>query len=162
MTLEQALALFAAPRQRRGQRAAASPLRELGADPVSGEVITLREGRFGPYVTDGTYNASLRRADDPTTITPERAAELHRREACGGSAGEEGRGGQEGAAAKKAAAKKAARQEGRREEGCHAKRTPAKAPTVTRPPPRGRSASTSSPWPAARTSRSRGAVGPAG
>jgi DNA topoisomerase-1 len=76
VTLEQALALFAAPRQRRGQRAAAGPLRELGADPVSGGQITLRDGRFGPYVTDGTYNASLRRADDPTTITLERAAEL--------------------------------------------------------------------------------------
>jgi DNA topoisomerase-1 len=75
VTLEEALALYAAPKQRRGQ-AAATPLRELGPDPASGDTITLREGRFGPYVTDGTTNASLRKADDPATITPERAIEL--------------------------------------------------------------------------------------
>ncbi|HEY2742712.1 MAG TPA: type I DNA topoisomerase [Gaiellaceae bacterium] len=72
-----ALALLAQPRQRRGQRAAATkPLRELGADPVGGNEIVLKEGRFGPYVTDGETNASLRKGDDPETVTLDRAVEL--------------------------------------------------------------------------------------
>jgi DNA topoisomerase-1 len=74
--LEAALALLAQPRQRRGQRAAAKPLRELGADPVSGREIVLKEGRFGPYATDGETNASLRKGDDPETVTIDRAVEL--------------------------------------------------------------------------------------
>jgi DNA topoisomerase I len=72
-----ALALLAQPRQRRGQqRAATKPLRELGADPVGGKEIVLKEGRFGPYVTDGESNASLRKGDDPETVTLDRAVEL--------------------------------------------------------------------------------------
>jgi DNA topoisomerase-1 len=72
-----ALALLAQPRQRRGQRAAATkPLRELGTDPVAGREIVLKEGRFGPYVTDGETNASLRKGDDPETVTLDRAVEL--------------------------------------------------------------------------------------
>jgi DNA topoisomerase-1 len=75
--LEGALALLAQPRQRRGQRAAATkPLRELGTDPAGGREIVLKEGRFGPYVTDGETNASLRRGDDPETVTLDRAVEL--------------------------------------------------------------------------------------
>jgi DNA topoisomerase I len=70
-----ALALLAQPRQRRGQRSSA-PLRELGTDPVGGREIVLKEGRFGPYVTDGETNASLRRGDDPETVTLDRAVEL--------------------------------------------------------------------------------------
>ena len=77
ITLEEALAVLAQPRQRRGQRAAAAaPLKEIGADPVSGKPIVLKEGRFGPYVTDGETNASLRRGDDPETVGLDRAAEL--------------------------------------------------------------------------------------
>jgi DNA topoisomerase I len=72
-----ALALLAEPRQRRGQqRAATKPLRELGTDPVGGKEIVLKEGRFGPYVTDGETNASLRKGDDPETVTLDRAVEL--------------------------------------------------------------------------------------
>jgi DNA topoisomerase I len=71
-----ALALLAQPRQRRGRRAAAKPLRELGTDPVGGGEIVLKEGRFGPYVTDGETNASLRKGDDPETVTLDRAVEL--------------------------------------------------------------------------------------
>jgi DNA topoisomerase I len=72
-----ALALLAQPRQRRGQRAAATkPLRELGTDPVGGKQIVLKEGRFGPYVTDGETNASLRKGDDPERVTLDRAVEL--------------------------------------------------------------------------------------
>jgi DNA topoisomerase-1 len=75
VSLEEALGRFAQPKQRR-YGVSAAPLRELGPDPVSGGQIALRSGRFGPYVTDGTVNASLRRGDDPETITPARAAEL--------------------------------------------------------------------------------------
>jgi DNA topoisomerase-1 len=74
--LQGALALLAQPRQRRGQRAAAKPLRELGTDPVGGKEIVLKEGRFGPYVTDGETNASLRKGDDPETVSLDRAVEL--------------------------------------------------------------------------------------
>src|SRR5690242_124964 len=74
--LEQALAVLAQPRQRRGQRAASGPLKELGNDPGSGKPIVVKSGRFGPYVTDGETNASLRQGDDPESITQERALEL--------------------------------------------------------------------------------------
>ncbi len=75
VTLDEALAVFAQPKQR-GRRAAAAPLTELGADPVTQGTVTVREGRFGPYVTDGETNASLRKGDDVESITLARAAEL--------------------------------------------------------------------------------------
>src|SRR5215216_4445346 len=56
--------------------AAKPPLKDLGTDPASGRPMMIKEGRFGPYVTDGEINATLRRGDDIETITPERAAEL--------------------------------------------------------------------------------------
>jgi DNA topoisomerase-1 len=74
ITLDQALAVYAEPK-RRG-RAAAPPLRELGEDPASKRPVVVKEGRFGPYVTDGEYTATLRKDDDPATIAPERAFEL--------------------------------------------------------------------------------------
>jgi DNA topoisomerase-1 len=74
--VEDALAVLAQPPRRRGQRAATAPLRELGPDPVGGKPIVLKSGRFGPYVTDGETNASLRRGDDPETVSLERAVEL--------------------------------------------------------------------------------------
>jgi DNA topoisomerase I len=77
VTLEQARALLAEPPRRRGRGAGQrGPLKELGPDPVNGRVVVLREGRFGPYVTDGETNASLRRGDTPDAITLERAVEL--------------------------------------------------------------------------------------
>ncbi len=75
VTLAEALTLFAQPKMRRG-RTAAAPLRELGEDPETSSPVVVRSGRFGPYVTDGTTNASLRKGDEPETITIERAAEL--------------------------------------------------------------------------------------
>jgi DNA topoisomerase-1 len=74
VTLDEALAIYAQPKQR--GRTASAALRELGVDPVSEKPVLLKEGRFGPYVTDGEINATLRKDDDPATITPERAAEL--------------------------------------------------------------------------------------
>jgi DNA topoisomerase I len=76
VTLDEALALLAEPPKRRGRRAPRAPLRELGADPATGKPIVLRDGRFGPYVTDGETNASLRRGDTVEGLTPERAVEL--------------------------------------------------------------------------------------
>ena len=74
VTREQALELLAQPPRRRGRSTA--PLKELGEDPVSKKPVTVRSGRYGPYVTDGDVNASLRKGDDPEAITLERAAEL--------------------------------------------------------------------------------------
>ncbi|MFN2518876.1 MAG: type I DNA topoisomerase [Jatrophihabitantaceae bacterium] len=76
VTLDEATALFAQPKLRGRRAAAAPPLREVGADPVSGKPMVIRDGRFGPYVTDGEANASLRRGDSVEEITVERAAEL--------------------------------------------------------------------------------------
>ncbi len=76
VTLERAQELFAQPPRRRGRQAARAPLKELGPDPTSGKAIVLREGRFGPYVTDGETNASLRKGDSAESVTPERAIEL--------------------------------------------------------------------------------------
>jgi DNA topoisomerase-1 len=74
ITLEEALAIYAKPKER--GRAAAPPLKELGDDPVSGKPMVVKEGRFGAYVTDGETNATLRKDDEPETITPERGSEL--------------------------------------------------------------------------------------
>ena len=74
VTLEEALAIYAQPKQR--GRAANAPLKELGDDPVSGKPMVVKDGRFGPYVTDGETNATLRKDDEPESITPERGAEL--------------------------------------------------------------------------------------
>jgi DNA topoisomerase-1 len=75
ITLDEALAIYAQPKAR-GRSAAAAPLRELGADPESTLPIVVKDGRFGPYVTDGTTNATLRKDDEVESITLERAVEL--------------------------------------------------------------------------------------
>lgn len=75
ITLEEALAIYAQPKQR-GRGASTVPLKELGNDPVSGKPMVVKDGRFGAYVTDGETNATLRKDDDPESITPERGAEL--------------------------------------------------------------------------------------
>lgn len=74
--LDGAVALLAQPKKRGGRRAAAPPLKEFGDDPNTGKPIVLKNGRFGPYVTDGETNASLRVADSVDTITADRAVEL--------------------------------------------------------------------------------------
>ncbi|MFK5688641.1 type I DNA topoisomerase [Ornithinimicrobium sp. LYQ92] len=75
ITLEEALAIYAQPKQR-GRGAAKPPLAEFGEDPVSGKKVVVKDGRFGPYVTDGETNATLRRGDEPEELTEERAFEL--------------------------------------------------------------------------------------
>jgi DNA topoisomerase-1 len=83
VTLEEARAMFAQPKPGRGSARSAAALRELGPDPVTGQPVVVKEGRFGPYVTDGITNASLRKGDSVDAVTLERAAELlaDRREA---------------------------------------------------------------------------------
>lgn len=75
ITLDEALAIYAQPKQR-GRAAAKPPLKELGTDPVSGAPVVVKDGRFGPYVTDGETNATLRTDDSVEAITPERGYEL--------------------------------------------------------------------------------------
>jgi DNA topoisomerase-1 len=75
VTMDEAQALFAQPKQRRG-RTAAAPLREMGVDPATQLPVVMKDGRFGPYVTDGTTNASLRKGDVVETLTMDRASEL--------------------------------------------------------------------------------------
>ena len=76
ITLDEALKIYAQPKRPGRQSASALPLRELGADPATGKPMVIKDGRFGPYVTDGETNASLRKGDDVESITDERAAEL--------------------------------------------------------------------------------------
>jgi DNA topoisomerase-1 len=76
VTLEDALKIYAEPKKRGRAAAAAPPLREMGNDPVSGKPMVVKDGRFGPYVTDGESNASLRKTDSVETLTDDRAAEL--------------------------------------------------------------------------------------
>jgi DNA topoisomerase-1 len=59
VTMEEAEALFAIPKRGRGRGASAPPLKELGVDPTSGSPIVVKDGKYGPYATDGTTNASL-------------------------------------------------------------------------------------------------------
>lgn len=100
ITLDEALKIYAEPK-RRGRQAAAPPLRDLEKeDSVSGKPMVIKDGRFGPYVTDGETNASLRKGDEVAAITPERAMEL--------LADRRARGPAKKAAKKKAPAKKAA------------------------------------------------------
>jgi len=77
VTLDEALEIYRQPKQRGRRAAAATPaLRELGADASTGKPMVIKDGRFGPYVTDGETNASLRKGDSVEEITDERASEL--------------------------------------------------------------------------------------
>jgi DNA topoisomerase-1 len=109
ITEEEVRAIYAQPKTY-GRKAAAAPLKELGDDPVSGSPVVAKDGRFGMYVTDGEYNATLRKDDSLETLTPERAFELLAERRAKGPAKKGG---------KKAPAKKAAKK-------TTAKKTPAK------------------------------------
>jgi DNA topoisomerase I len=77
VTVEQAEALFAEPKGRRGRSAnGAPPLRELGTDPVNGKPLVVKDGRFGPYITDGEVNVTVPRGTSVEELTHERAVEL--------------------------------------------------------------------------------------
>ena len=118
ITIDDALAALAQPRQFRGRGPAKPPLREFGADPVSERPVVAKEGRFGVYVTDGETNASLTKGDRLEAMPPERAFELLaiRREVTGDKPAKKAAAkrapakasGARASAAKKAAPKKAA------------------------------------------------------
>lgn len=103
ITLEEARRIYAEPK-RRGRAAAKPPLKMLGDNDVSGKPMTIKDGRFGPYVTDGETNASLQRGDTPETMTDQRANEL-----LSARRAREAEGGGKKATKKKAAKKKAAK-----------------------------------------------------
>jgi len=121
ITLEEALAIYAQPKQR-GRAAAKPPLKELGTDPVSEKPVVVKDGRFGPYVTDGETNATLRSGDSVEDITPERGYELLAEKRAKGPAKK---------TAKKAPAKKTAAKTAAPAKKTAAKKTAAKKTTTT-------------------------------
>ncbi|MFM7062532.1 MAG: topoisomerase C-terminal repeat-containing protein, partial [Actinomycetes bacterium] len=126
ITLEEALEVFKQPKRRRGQGVAKPPLREMGNDPDTDRPIVVKDGRFGPYVTDGETNASLRKGDTPEGITMERALELlAERRAKGPSTKKKAK--KKAPAKKKAAAKKKAPAKKK----ASAKKAPATKPAAT-------------------------------
>src|SRR4051812_5694311 len=104
ITLDEALRIYAQPKQR-GRAAAAPPLKELGNDPVSGQPVVVKSGRFGEYVTDGEDNATLRKDDTVEALPPERAAGLRAERRERGPAKKAAKKGAKKAPAKKAAKK---------------------------------------------------------
>ena len=132
VTLDQALAIYALPKQR-GRAAAKPPLAELGTDPASGRPVVVKDGRFGPYVTDGETNATLRKDDDPEKITPERGYELLADKRAQGPAKKRTatKGGAKKATAKKGTAKKGTAKKGTARQAT-AGRTPATKATSRR------------------------------
>jgi DNA topoisomerase-1 len=103
----EAVKLFAEPKRRRGQRAPQA-LRELGPDPTTGKPMVVKDGRFGPYVTDGETNASLRKGDHVESLSVERAGELLQDRRDRGPAKKRTAKRKKAAAKKKATTKKAA------------------------------------------------------
>jgi DNA topoisomerase-1 len=132
VTLDEARALFAQPKQRRG-RTAAAPLRELGSDPSTNLPVVVKDGRFGPYVTDGTTNASLRKGDSVESIDMERAKELlAERRAAGPPARKKKAAGAKKAAKKTTKAAKAAKKTPAKKKAAGAKKAaPAKAESAS-------------------------------
>ncbi|GAA2949260.1 type I DNA topoisomerase [Streptomyces argenteolus] len=116
ITLDEALAIYAQPKQR-GRAAAKPPLKELGTDPVSGAPVVVKDGRFGAYVTDGETNATLRTDDSVEDITPERGYELLAEKRAKGPA-------------KKKTAKKAPARKAPAKKATAAKKTASKATTA--------------------------------
>ncbi|TXS56191.1 type I DNA topoisomerase [Streptomyces sp. t39] len=122
ITLDEALAIYAQPKQR-GRAAAKPPLKELGTDPVSERPVVVKDGRFGPYVTDGETNATLRTGDSVEDITPERGYELLAEKRAKGPAKK---------TAKKAPAKKATAKKTAAKKTTTAKKTAAKKTTTAK------------------------------
>ncbi len=125
ITLEEALAIYAQPKQR-GRAAAKPPLKELGTDPVSEKPVVVKDGRFGPYVTDGETNATLRSGDSVEEITPERGYELLAEKRAKGPAKKTAKKATKKTAAKKAPAKKTAAKKTAAAKTTAAKKTTAK------------------------------------
>ncbi|WEH16177.1 type I DNA topoisomerase [Streptomyces sp. VNUA24] len=127
ITLDEALAIYAQPKQR-GRAAAKPPLKELGEDPVSAKPVVVKDGRFGPYVTDGETNATLRSGDSVETITPERGYELLAEKRAKGPAKKTAK----KAPAKKTATKTAAKKAAPAKKTAAAKKTTASKTTASK------------------------------
>jgi DNA topoisomerase I len=121
ISLDDAVALLREPK-RRGRAAASAPLRELGEDPETKKPVVVKEGRFGPYVSDGETNATLRKDDNPDEVTLLRAVELLAEKRA------------KGPAPKKRAAKKTAKKTTKKTATKTAKKSTAKrtSPSTTR------------------------------
>lgn len=138
ITLEEALAIYAQPKQR-GRAAAKPPLKELGEDPVSGKPVVVKDGRFGPYVTDGETNATLRSGDSVEEITQERGFELLAEKRAKGLTKKTAKKAAKKAPAKKATAKKTAAKKtttakkATAKKTTTAKKTAAKTATASKP-----------------------------
>ncbi|MGP9607274.1 type I DNA topoisomerase [Glutamicibacter sp. AOP33-2CA-4] len=117
ITLDEALAIYAQPKQR-GRRAAVPPLAEFGVDPTSEKNIVVKDGRFGPYITDGVTNITVPRTTSLEELTREQAIEL--------LADKRARGPVKRTAAKKAPAKKPAAKKAPAKKATAAKKTAAK------------------------------------
>ncbi len=120
ITLDEALAIYAQPKQR-GRAAAKPPLKELGTDPVSERPVVVKDGRFGPYVTDGETNATLRTGDSVEEITPERGYELLAEKRAKGLQEEDGQegSGEEGDGQEDGREEGDGQEDGREEDGGH-------------------------------------------
>ena len=128
VTTDDAVRILAEPKKFGRRKAApAPPLKELGNDPVSEKPVVVKEGRFGPYVTDGETNASLRKGDSVENVTIERAAELLQIRRDAGPAKKARKG------AKKAPAKKATKKKTGKK--APAKKAPAKKAAQKAAPP---------------------------
>ena len=127
--LEECLKILAEPKRRRGQAAPAAPLRELGVDPSSDLPVVVKDGRFGPYVTDGETNASLRKGDTVEEITIERASELLADRRARGPAKKKKAAKKKATAKKKAPAKKKATKKKAAAKQKAAKNTAAESPS---------------------------------
>jgi DNA topoisomerase-1 len=113
MTFEDALRLLSQPKARGRQAAVAKSLRDLGPHPASGKELSIKAGRYGPYVSDGEVNASLPKGRAPETLSVEEAVELLSARAAkiaeeGGLPAKKKRSAGKKAAPKKSAKKKAA------------------------------------------------------
>ncbi|WP_425302975.1 type I DNA topoisomerase [Nocardia otitidiscaviarum] len=146
VTLEEALKIYAEPKRRGGQAASAAPLRELGVDPASQKPMVIKDGRFGPYVTDGETNASLRKGDEVESITDERASELLADRRARGPVKKAAKKTAKKAAAKKTTAKKttAKKAAATTGEGAAAKKTAAKKTAAKKAPAKKATAATKS------------------
>ncbi|MFC9677154.1 type I DNA topoisomerase [Streptomyces sp. NPDC056949] len=131
ITLEEALAIYAQPKQR-GRAAAKPPLKELGEDPVSGKPVVVKDGRFGAYVTDGETNATLRSSDSVEEITPERGYELLAEKRAKGPAKKTAKKAAKKTPAKKAPAKKTAAKKTAASKTTAAKKTAASKTTAAK------------------------------
>ena len=120
-----ALELYAQPKY--GARRASSALKEFDADPESGKPIKVKDGRFGPYVTDGVTNATIPRGETVEEVDFDRAVQLLADKRAKGPAKPKKAPAKRKPAAKKPAAKKSTATAAKKSTATAAKKTTATA-----------------------------------